>query len=150
MAIILKIIHNRVTFHYYFSVVLLNLTLIFEAGICSFDGCFHQEICNKAIVLSRLLNASLHYLVKYCARVKSKVEMYSKYERQKDNRSYGDRLQLFTGPQFVSPPERIKPQKVIRWNDEGLPTYADDEDTATTTTDQIIDDTSPAAVDSVA
>lgn len=56
--------------------------------------------------------------------MKAKVEMYSKYERQKDKRSYEDRLQLFTGPQFVSPPERIKPQKMIQWNDEGLPVYA--------------------------
>ena len=60
-------------------------------------------------------------------RVKSKVEMYSKYERQKDKRSYEDRLLLFTGPQFVSPPERIKPQKAVRWNDEGLPIYLDDD-----------------------
>ena len=57
--------------------------------------------------------------------VQSKVEMFSKYERQKDKRSYDDRLQIFTGPQFVSPPERIKPQKVIHWNDEGLPSYDD-------------------------
>ena len=55
----------------------------------------------------------------------SKVEMYSKYERQKDKRSYDDRLHLFTGPQFVSPPDRIRPQKLIRWNDEGLPVYDD-------------------------
>jgi len=61
----------------------------------------------------------------YCG-VQSKVEMYSKYERQKDKRSYDDRLQLFTGPQFVSPPDRIKPQRLIRWNDDGLPVYADD------------------------
>jgi len=97
--------------------------------------------------------ASLHYLVKrsLCVRarvrVKSKVEMYSKYERQKDNRSYNDRVQLFTGPQFVSPAERIKPQKLIRWNDEGLPMYADED--ATTSNHQIIDD-SPTVVDSVA
>jgi len=54
--------------------------------------------------------------------------MYSKYERQKDNRSYEDRLQLFTGPQFVSPPDRIKPQKAVRWNEDGLPMYTDDDD----------------------
>jgi len=65
--------------------------------------------------------------LRVCVYVKSKVEMFSKYERQKDKRSYGDRLQLFTGPQFVSPVERIKPQKVIHWNEEGLPVYADDD-----------------------
>jgi len=53
----------------------------------------------------------------------SKVEMFSKYERQKDKRTYDDRKVLYTGPQFGSPPERIKPQKVVRWNEEGLPIY---------------------------
>lgn len=53
----------------------------------------------------------------------AKIEMYSKYERQKDKRSYDDRLTIYTGPQFLYPPERIKPQKVITWNEEGLPTY---------------------------
>jgi len=57
--------------------------------------------------------------------------MYSKYERQKDKRSYDDRLHLFTGPQFLSPPDRIKPRKVIRWNDDGLPVYAGADDDAT-------------------
>ena len=53
----------------------------------------------------------------------SKVEMYSKYERQKDKRSYGDRKVLYTGPQYCLPTERIKPTKVVNWNEEGLPTY---------------------------
>ena len=50
--------------------------------------------------------------------------MYSKYERQKDKRSYDERLTLYTGPQFIYPPERIKPTKIIRWSEEGLPIYA--------------------------
>lgn len=53
----------------------------------------------------------------------SKVEMYSKYERQKDKRSYVDRKVLYTGPQFVLPPERIRPTKIVRWSEEGLPIY---------------------------
>jgi len=53
----------------------------------------------------------------------SKVEMYSKYERQKDKRPYVDRRQLYTGPQFIRPPDRIRPQKIVRWNAEGLPIY---------------------------
>lgn len=52
-----------------------------------------------------------------------KVEMYSKYERQKDKRSYGDRKVLYTGPQYGMPAERIKPTKIVRWNEEGLPIY---------------------------
>lgn len=54
--------------------------------------------------------------------------MFSKYERQKDKRSYEERLNLFTGPQFLSPPERIKPSKIIRWNEEGMPIYSDQAD----------------------
>jgi len=53
----------------------------------------------------------------------SKVEMYSKYERQKDKRSYGDRHVLYTGPQWAHPVERITPQKIVRWNEEGMPIY---------------------------
>lgn len=53
----------------------------------------------------------------------AKVEMYSKYERQKDKRAYGDRKELYTGPQFGSPADRIKPQKIVKWSEEGLPQY---------------------------
>jgi len=52
-----------------------------------------------------------------------KVEMFSKYERQKDKRSYDDRKVLYTGPQFAMPSEKIKPQKIIAWTDEGTPIY---------------------------
>nr|ABW97520.1 lumbricin [Hirudo medicinalis] len=50
--------------------------------------------------------------------------MFSKYERQKDKRSYGERFSMFTGPQFISPPERIKPNKILQWDGEGMPIYA--------------------------
>jgi len=49
--------------------------------------------------------------------------MYSKYERQKDKRSYVDRKVLYTGPQYGMPAERIKPTKIVRWSEEGLPIY---------------------------
>jgi len=49
--------------------------------------------------------------------------MYSKYERQKDKRSYNERMNLYTGPQYLYPTERIKPSKMVRWNEEGLPMY---------------------------
>jgi len=55
----------------------------------------------------------------------AKVEMYSKYERQKDKRSYVDRQVLYTGPQFVLPADRIRPTKIVRWSEEGLPIYED-------------------------
>jgi len=58
--------------------------------------------------------------------VQAKIEMYSKYERQKDKRSYDDRMTLYTGPQYLYPAERIKPQKAIHWSEEGLPVYGDD------------------------
>jgi troponin T len=51
--------------------------------------------------------------------------MYSKYERQKDKRSYVDRKVVYTGPQFVLPPERIRPSKAVKWSEEGLPQYQD-------------------------
>jgi len=53
----------------------------------------------------------------------SKVEMYSKYERQKDKRSYVERKVIYTGPTFVLPPERIRPSKIVKWNEEGMPQY---------------------------
>lgn len=55
----------------------------------------------------------------------AKVEMYSKYERQKDKRSYGERKTLYTGPQFILPPERIRPSKIVKWNEEGMPQYSE-------------------------
>jgi len=51
--------------------------------------------------------------------------MYSKYERQKDKRSYDERMTLYTGPQYLYPAERIKATKLVRWNEEGLPVYDD-------------------------
>jgi len=53
----------------------------------------------------------------------AKVEMYNKYERQMDKRPYNDRKVLYTGPMFGGPPDRIKPQKVVKWTEEGLPLY---------------------------
>lgn len=53
----------------------------------------------------------------------SKVEMYSKYERQKDKRSYDERHVIYTGPQWALPVERINPTKIVRWSEEGLPIY---------------------------
>ena len=49
--------------------------------------------------------------------------MYSEFERQKDKRSYGDRRDLYVGPQFSYPAERIKPTKQLKWGDDGLPQY---------------------------
>jgi len=57
------------------------------------------------------------------AGVPLKVEMFSKYERQKDKRTYDDRKVLYTGPQFGCPAERIKPNKSVAWTEEGLPIY---------------------------
>jgi len=56
--------------------------------------------------------------------------MYSKYERQKDKRSYDERLTLYTGPQYLYPAERIKPTKSVGWSEEGLPQYSTGADDA--------------------
>jgi len=51
--------------------------------------------------------------------------MFSKYERQKDKRPYKDRQHIYTGPQYIHPPERIKPTKCVKWTESGLPGYED-------------------------
>jgi len=56
--------------------------------------------------------------------------MFSKYERQKDKRSYAERHKLHSGPQFLRPPSRIKPTKIVKWGDDGLPRYEEVEGAA--------------------
>jgi troponin T len=53
----------------------------------------------------------------------AKIMMYSKYERQKDKRAYKDRKVLYTGPIWGTAAARIKPQKIVKWSEEGLPSY---------------------------
>lgn len=54
----------------------------------------------------------------------AKIEMYSKYERQKDKRKYGERHEVFHGPTWVMPPDRIRACKRIIWDENtGLPSY---------------------------
>ncbi len=52
-----------------------------------------------------------------------RVVMYSEFERQKDKRSYVDRRDLYLGPLFGYPAERVKPTKQLTWGDDGLPQY---------------------------
>ena len=55
--------------------------------------------------------------------------MFSRYERQKDNRTYGDRHEVFHGPTWCYPAARIAPRKIVRWEeDTGLPIYEDMEE----------------------
>lgn len=51
--------------------------------------------------------------------------MFSKYERQKDKRSYGERHKVHAGPRYLRPPSRIAPTKIVKWGDDGLPRYED-------------------------
>jgi len=60
----------------------------------------------------------------------AKVEMYSKYERQKDKRPYVERKDMYSGPQWSVPPDRIKPKKLIKFNDEGVPIYGGEAEAA--------------------
>jgi hypothetical protein len=53
----------------------------------------------------------------------AKIEMYSKYERQKDKRTYPERKTVFIGPQYILPPEKIKPTRIVKWAEGGLPVY---------------------------
>ena len=50
--------------------------------------------------------------------------MYSVYERQKDKRNYHDRHEVFHGPTWRYPAKRIRPKKIVKWDeDSGLPIY---------------------------
>lgn len=53
----------------------------------------------------------------------AKIVMFSQFERQKDNRTYVDRRDIFLGPTYVLPPNRIVPTKILKWSDDGLPIY---------------------------
>jgi troponin T len=61
----------------------------------------------------------------------AKVEMYSPFERQKDKRSYGERHVVFHGPTWKYPAKRIRPRKIVKWDeDTGLPIYEEIEGAA--------------------
>jgi len=60
----------------------------------------------------------------------AKIEMYSKYERQKDKRSYAERHKVHSGPQFLRAASRIEPSKIVKWGDDGLPRYEEVEGAA--------------------
>lgn len=49
--------------------------------------------------------------------------MFSKYERQKDMRTYVDKRTIFVGPSVLYPAERIKPTRAVQFKGEGMPTY---------------------------
>ena len=51
--------------------------------------------------------------------------MYSEYERTKDKRDYGVRRDLYKGPVYGYPADRIPPSRSVQWNEEGMPQYLD-------------------------
>lgn len=53
----------------------------------------------------------------------ARIVMYSEYERQKDPRNYDFRRDLYKGPVYGFPADRIRPEKIVRWNEEGQPIY---------------------------
>lgn len=56
----------------------------------------------------------------------AKIEMFSKYERQKDKRSYKERLKVHSGPRYLYPAVRIKAKRIVKWGEEdGMPHYED-------------------------
>lgn len=56
----------------------------------------------------------------------AKIEMYSKYERQKDKRSYNERHGMFVGPMFREPVPRVNPKRNIKWDDLTATMYYDE------------------------
>jgi troponin T len=58
------------------------------------------------------------------AGIPAKIQMYSKYERQKDKRNFGARHEVFHGPTWRFPAEKVKPTRTVKFNpDTGLPEY---------------------------
>lgn len=56
----------------------------------------------------------------------SKIVMYSEFERQKDPRNWGSRQKVFTGPHILYAAEKIKAERIVKFNpDTGLPEYED-------------------------
>lgn len=58
----------------------------------------------------------------------AKIEMYSKYERQTDKRQYKEKKCVYGGPTWAMPVEKIRPKKIVKWNEEGLPMYEEKAD----------------------
>lgn len=56
----------------------------------------------------------------------AKIEMYSKYERQKDKRAYGERHQLFQGPMYCDPVARVQPKRKVNWDEFTATMYYDE------------------------
>ena len=52
--------------------------------------------------------------------------MYSKYERQKDKRLYGERQELFKGPMYSDPVPRVNPKKKVNWDELTSTMYYDE------------------------
>jgi len=54
----------------------------------------------------------------------SKIELYSRFERQPDKRVYNEKHTVFVGPTYLFPADKIVPTKLIKWDENsGLPTY---------------------------
>ena len=54
----------------------------------------------------------------------SKIELYSRFERQPDKRAYKEKFTVFSGPTYRFPAEKINPTRTIKWDeDSGLPSY---------------------------
>lgn len=55
----------------------------------------------------------------------AKVVMFSPFERQQDKRKYTDRHDVFHGPTWVPPPDRVLAYNQVVWDENtGLPSYA--------------------------
>jgi len=49
--------------------------------------------------------------------------MYSQFERQKDKRGFNKKREIYTGPQYGFAPQKINPQRRVKWNEDGLFVY---------------------------
>jgi len=56
----------------------------------------------------------------------SKIELYSRFERQPDKRDYKEKHVVFHGPTYKYPAERIAPCRIVKWDENTqLPIYED-------------------------
>jgi len=54
----------------------------------------------------------------------SKIELYSRFERQPDKRVYKEKYTVFTGPTYLFPAEKIQSTRIVKWDENsGLPVY---------------------------
>jgi len=80
----------------------------------------------------------------------ARIEMYSKFERQQDKRIYAEKKVVFKGASYAFQSEKIKPERSISWNEEGLPSYKTLGGSAPAEGEEAVAEEAPAEAEEVA